>query len=86
MRSPDAQPQLAARSAAHASGVSEEQEEEKEEAVLVVVVVVEEVGVVDPRKSLLLEFNGQLFRSGERLVPEARHRHLHGGVMGKSDI
>lgn len=46
MRSPDAQPQLAAGSAAHASGVSEEEEQEK------VVVVVVEVGVVDPQQSL----------------------------------
>lgn len=52
MRSPDAQPQLAAGSAAHASGVSEEVEEVEKEKVVVAV----EVGVVDPRHSLLLEF------------------------------
>lgn len=57
MRSPDAQPQLAAGSAAHASVVSQEEEEEKEKAVVV------EVGVVDPRQSLLLESNGKLFRN-----------------------
>lgn len=39
MRSPDAQPQLAAGSAAHASVVSQEEEEEKEKVVVV------EVGV-----------------------------------------